>query len=266
MPCGGPLAATSTTRCRAIDAAPPKPFVLISPIVSKAMHDETALEVAALEMHSAQEVFRLAFNGLVSDWRRDPGVTVEACVQGTVSARRSIPAILDGEIQRLPRRGRICVRPLRLPRPGPARPGRGQLVSLRIAHLSDIHFGGENKLAVEAALAAVAPAALAPTLTMVTGDLTLNGLPQEFLSAHAWLDRLPAERIVTPGNHDTPYWNLILRTLTPFERYRRFIGPAGLHRLRRPRPGRPGDEQRPGSATPAGLVQGRAVPPGPAPD
>jgi 3',5'-cyclic AMP phosphodiesterase CpdA len=95
-------------------------------------------------------------------------------------------------------------------------------VSLRIAHLSDIHFGGENKPAVEAAVAAVAE--LAPTLTMVTGDLTLNGLPQEFLPASRWLERLPAQRIVTPGNHDTPYWNLILRALTPFERYRRFIG------------------------------------------
>ena len=29
---------------------------------------------------------------------------------------------------------------------------------------------------------------------------------------------------MTPGNHDTPYWNLILRALTPFDRYRRYIG------------------------------------------
>jgi len=78
-------------------------MVLISPIVSRAMDEEVALEVAALEMHSAREVFRLAFNGLVSDWRRDPGVKVGACTRGSVWARRSIPAILDGEIQRLPR-------------------------------------------------------------------------------------------------------------------------------------------------------------------
>ena len=32
--------------------------------------------------------------------------------------------------------------------------------------------------------------------------------------------------IVTPGNHDTPYWNLPLRALVPFDRYRRYIGPA----------------------------------------
>jgi diacylglycerol kinase family enzyme len=78
-------------------------LVLISPIVSKAMAEEVALEVAALEMHSAQEVFRLAFNGLVSDWRHDPGVNVQTCGRGRVWARRAIPCILDGEIQRLPR-------------------------------------------------------------------------------------------------------------------------------------------------------------------
>ena len=96
-------------------------------------------------------------------------------------------------------------------------------MSLRIAHLSDIHFGGEQKDAVEAAIAELA--ALAPDLTVVSGDLTLNGLPEEFIAARDWLDRLPTPLLVTPGNHDTPYWNLILRALTPFDRYRRYIGP-----------------------------------------
>jgi len=58
----------------------------------------------------------------------------------------------------------------------------------------------------------------------VTGDVTLNGKPEEFLAARAWLSRLPAPQLVTPGNHDTPYWNLILRALVPFDRYRRLIG------------------------------------------
>jgi 3',5'-cyclic AMP phosphodiesterase CpdA len=97
-------------------------------------------------------------------------------------------------------------------------------VTIRIAHLSDIHFGGELTEAVEAATRDVA--AFAPTLTVVTGDLTLNGQPSEFRAAARWLARLPAPRIVTPGNHDTPYWNLILRSLAPFDRYRRYIGRA----------------------------------------
>jgi 3',5'-cyclic AMP phosphodiesterase CpdA len=97
-------------------------------------------------------------------------------------------------------------------------------VTIRIAHLSDIHFGAEQPAAAEAALAAVAE--FAPTVTVVTGDITLNGLPREFVAARAWLDRLPHPILVTPGNHDTPYWNLALRALTPFARYRRYIGRA----------------------------------------
>jgi 3',5'-cyclic AMP phosphodiesterase CpdA len=95
-------------------------------------------------------------------------------------------------------------------------------VTIRIVHLSDIHFGGEMADAAEAAIAAAA--AFEPTLTVVTGDLTLNGLPREFRAARAWLARLAGPVIVTPGNHDTPYWNLLLRALVPFDRYRRFIG------------------------------------------
>jgi diacylglycerol kinase family enzyme len=82
-------------------------LVLISPMISKVMSEEIRLEVAALEMHSAREVFRLAFNGIVSDWRRDPGVVDQFARSGSVWARRPIPAILDGEIQRLPRGARF---------------------------------------------------------------------------------------------------------------------------------------------------------------
>ena len=95
-------------------------------------------------------------------------------------------------------------------------------MSLRLVHLSDTHFGFEDKDAVEAALTMARE--LAPDLTLVTGDLTLAGRPAEFLAARAWLDRLPRPMLATPGNHDTPYWNLVLRSLSPFDRWRRYIG------------------------------------------
>jgi 3',5'-cyclic AMP phosphodiesterase CpdA len=95
-------------------------------------------------------------------------------------------------------------------------------VTVRLVHLSDTHFGSEDKGAIEAALAMAHD--LAPSLTLVTGDLTLAGRPAEFLAARAWLDRLPRPMLATPGNHDTPYWNLVLRSLTPFDRWRRYIG------------------------------------------
>lgn len=86
-------------------------LVLICPTVSKAMPAETALEAASLDVRSAREVFRLAFNGAIGDWRRDPGVTVEPCLKGWAAARRSIPCILDGEVQRLPRRVEFAFEP-----------------------------------------------------------------------------------------------------------------------------------------------------------
>ncbi len=92
----------------------------------------------------------------------------------------------------------------------------------RVIHLTDVHFGGEDAGAAEAAVAFAQ--ACAPTLTVFSGDLTLNGLPREFAAGRAWLDRLPRPLLHTPGNHDTPYWNLVLRALTPFARYRRYVG------------------------------------------
>ena len=49
---------------------------------------------------------------------------------------------------------------------------------MRLVQLTDVHFGGE---CAEAAAAAAAMCRdLAPDVTLVTGDVTLNGLPREF--------------------------------------------------------------------------------------
>jgi len=78
-------------------------LVLITPTVSTAPHIEAALEAVSLDVHSADQVFRLAFAGLAGDWRRDPRVTVDACNRGQARARRHIPCILDGEMQHVGR-------------------------------------------------------------------------------------------------------------------------------------------------------------------
>ncbi|WP_304170596.1 metallophosphoesterase [Phenylobacterium aquaticum] len=93
-----------------------------------------------------------------------------------------------------------------------------------MAHLSDIHFGDENAPALAAASDLVR--ALAPDLTIVSGDLTRFGEPAEFAAAAAWLQDLPAARLVVPGNHDTPYLAWAERLFSPFGRYERAIGPA----------------------------------------
>ncbi len=61
-------------------------------------------------------------------------------------------------------------------------------MTLRLAHLSDIHFGGENKDAVAAAAGWIV--AHRPDLTVITGDITREGAPAEFAAARAWVDGL----------------------------------------------------------------------------
>jgi 3',5'-cyclic AMP phosphodiesterase CpdA len=100
---------------------------------------------------------------------------------------------------------------------------------MRVIQLSDVHFGAVDAPALEAATAYTLGAGA--DLLMITGDLTLNGLPGEFRQAEAWLERLPNPMLVTPGNHDTPYWNIPLRAVRPFNRYRRYLGTPQASRV-----------------------------------
>lgn len=97
-------------------------------------------------------------------------------------------------------------------------------MTLRLAHLSDIHFGGENAAAVEGAAVMLHREKF--DLVIVSGDLTRYGEPAEFEQAAAWLKSLPEQRLVTPGNHDAPYLAPVERVFAPFRRFERYIGPA----------------------------------------
>lgn len=94
---------------------------------------------------------------------------------------------------------------------------------IKIAHLSDIHFGGENVAAVTGAAEMLRQGGF--DLTIVSGDLTQFGEIAEFEAAAAWLKTLPGPLLVCPGNHDSPYLAWWERFFTPFARYRRLIGP-----------------------------------------
>ena len=93
------------------------------------------------------------------------------------------------------------------------------MTAFRLAHLSDIHFGGENREALAAATAWMADQRL--DLVVVSGDLTRFGEVAEFRAAAAWLEGLTPPRFVTPGNHDAPYLAWAERIVAPFRRYER---------------------------------------------
>lgn len=103
---------------------------------------------------------------------------------------------------------------------------------IRLAHLSDIHFGGENVAAVEAAVARLHDEVL--DAVIVSGDLTQFGEKAEFAAAAAWLDRLPTPLVTIPGNHDAPYLAWFERFFAPFGRYEAAIGAAEVQTLLSP--------------------------------
>ena len=102
----------------------------------------------------------------------------------------------------------------------------------RLLHMSDIHFGEEDGPLVEAATAFALDQA--PDLMVVSGDLTQYGREEQFQAAGAWLKRLPKPLMVTPGNHDTPWFGLWQRMTRPFGRYERWIGRAASERFDSP--------------------------------
>jgi 3',5'-cyclic AMP phosphodiesterase CpdA len=98
------------------------------------------------------------------------------------------------------------------------------MAPIRLAHLSDIHFGGENPAAVAGALEMLNAGGF--DLVVVTGDLTRFAEWVEFAAALRWLEQVRAPKLVTPGNHDAPYLAWAQRVFAPFRRYEAVIGPA----------------------------------------
>lgn len=90
-----------------------------------------------------------------------------------------------------------------------------------IVHLSDLHFGR-----VDAQLLApltVFLQATRPDVLVVSGDLTQRAKPQEFVQARAFLDTFSMPKIIVPGNHDVPLYDVFRRFFSPLKRYQRYI-------------------------------------------
>lgn len=93
---------------------------------------------------------------------------------------------------------------------------------MKIAHLADLHFGREDREALEAASALIREACI--DALVVSGDLTQRGKRDEFESARAWLNRFQLPAMCVPGNHDTPLLNLPARASDAFGRFDRYFG------------------------------------------
>jgi 3',5'-cyclic AMP phosphodiesterase CpdA len=85
-------------------------------------------------------------------------------------------------------------------------------------HLSDIHFGLEDRRALEWVERCIADER--PSAVCITGDLTMRARRREFRAACHWIMGLEPPVTVEVGNHDMPYFNLIERFTDPYRRFR----------------------------------------------
>ena len=89
----------------------------------------------------------------------------------------------------------------------------------RIFHASDLHFGAEDRVALDWFAERVA--AERPDAVAITGDLTMRARHREFGAACDWILSLNVPVTVEVGNHDLPYFNLIERFTRPYARIRK---------------------------------------------
>jgi 3',5'-cyclic AMP phosphodiesterase CpdA len=90
-----------------------------------------------------------------------------------------------------------------------------------LVHLSDLHFGRVDEALLDPLVERVHE--ISPVVVVISGDLTQRARSAQFEQARAFIDRLPAPRIVVPGNHDVPLYNLVARFLHPLDKYRRMV-------------------------------------------
>lgn len=96
-----------------------------------------------------------------------------------------------------------------------------------LLQVSDTHFGTERGPAVAALQRLVE--AEQPRVLVLSGDITQRATVAQFRRARQWLDGLPVpHRLLLPGNHDIPLYNLLQRVAFPYRRYQRWLQPGSL--------------------------------------
>lgn len=92
-----------------------------------------------------------------------------------------------------------------------------------LLHLSDTHFGTEQPEVIEALLALAEQ--VQPEVAVLSGDVTQRARRRQFESARRFMRNLQAQaKLVIPGNHDIPLFNLWARWQAPYRGFQRAFG------------------------------------------
>lgn len=91
----------------------------------------------------------------------------------------------------------------------------------KIVHISDLHFGTVREKIANAIIGDIN--SLKPDLLVVSGDLTQRARKGQFRAAKEFLDKLNCKKIIIPGNHDIPLFNLFMRFIYPLTNYKNII-------------------------------------------
>lgn len=92
-----------------------------------------------------------------------------------------------------------------------------------VLHISDTHFGTERPEVMGALLQLAQD--VRPDLAILSGDVTQRARRSQFDAARHFVNTLAAPvKLVIPGNHDIPLFNLAARVFNPYGNYRRAFG------------------------------------------
>lgn len=92
---------------------------------------------------------------------------------------------------------------------------------IKLAHISDLHFGREQPNVIEAMLQRLNEQQ--PDFVIISGDVTQRAKHSEFEQVRAFLQALPFPYLIVPGNHDISASHLIERFCYPWRKWRSYI-------------------------------------------
>jgi 3',5'-cyclic AMP phosphodiesterase CpdA len=90
-----------------------------------------------------------------------------------------------------------------------------------IMHISDLHFGKVDPIIRDALAREIR--AEPPHVIAVSGDLTQRARVSQFQEFCAFAGEFSVPKVVVPGNHDIPLFDVVRRFFSPLARFRRIV-------------------------------------------